>query len=312
MKLHRDPEYVNRELHKTQLIIEQIKDALQISPEDVALHMVLEQEQREVVRLIDELEDALMYSRKHTFKLAMQTDKAKYRADRLSEILESFQGFLNKSLQVIKGDANNSRSVVPVYINTTYKGSFGIMMSTDTDDDLFSDNQRAIEYMFNTFQVMDEIFASNGDVSSKIMEHFKNNTKLIAKAKRFYKSIADTEDDVKLEWGEYNKQSVKVKISNTNAKRFYAYLQKKSDEIHKDIKISGIVKGVSLLKNELEIVKDDGSIISADFAHSLSSTASQLINKKITALFDIKHTYNSWHDSDTESYTLTKLISNGD
>ena len=308
MKQHRDPDYVTAELHDTQLIIEEIKKALKIVPDDVATHMMLEQEERELKRLTHELEDALMYSRKHTFKLAMQTDKAKYRADKLSEILESFQGFLNKSLQVLKGDANNSRSVVPIYINTTYKGSFGVMMSTDTDDDLFSDKEKAIEYMFNTFQVMDKIFASNENVSSKLMEHFKNNTKLIAKAKRFYKSIADTEDDVKLEWGEYNKESVKVKISNTNAKRFYGYLQKKSDEIHKDIKISGVVKGVSLLKNEIEIVKDDGSSISASFKSNLSEQIVSLLNDNITGLFDMKQTHNTLHDSEVESYELTKIL----
>lgn len=308
MSLHRDPEYVNRELHKTQLIIEQVKEALQVSPDDVALHMVLEQEQREVGRLVIELEDALMYSRKHTFKLAMQTDKTKYRADKLSEILESFQGFLNKSLQVLRGNTNSSKSVVPIYINTTYKGSFGVMMSTDTDDGLFSDKEKAIEYMFDTFQAMDEIFSSNEDVSQKLMDHFKNDTKLIAKAKRFYKSIADSEDDVKLEWGEYNKESVKVKISNTNAKRFYGYLQKKSDEIYKDIKISGVVKGVSLLKNEIELVKDDGSSISASFKNDLSERMASLLNEKITGLFNMKQTHNELHDSETESYELTKVL----
>jgi len=51
----RDPKYLIRELNKTNLIIKQTKKAIKASPDDVALQMVLRQEEREVVKLVVQL-----------------------------------------------------------------------------------------------------------------------------------------------------------------------------------------------------------------------------------------------------------------
>ena len=306
MKQYRDPDIVTEELHETQLIIEEIKRALEKVPDDVATHLMLAQEEQELARLTKELEEALTHQRRHTIKLAMQTYATKYRADKLSDILDGFQELLNRSLQVVKG--GGKKSAVPLYLHTTYRGSFGLMMSTQNEESLFGESEKAIAYVFDTFALMDEVFQADSTASDEeLLKHFKNDPKLIAKAKKFYKSIADTEDDVKLEWGSYEKESVKVSISNTTAKRFYAYLKKKSDEVIKDVKITGVVKGVSLLKNEIDIVKEDKSVITASFEDELSDVVSGLMNEKITGVFNIKHTYNSLHESEVERYELVRL-----
>jgi len=304
MNNHRDPEYVNAELHDTQLIITQIKEALQRTPDDMALHMVLAQEEREAVRLVKELEDALTYARRHTFKLAIQTDKAKYRVDRLGELLESFQGFLNKSLQVING---SKKQTIPLYLNTTYKGSFGMMISTDTDDSLMSENEKAIAFMFDSFRLLSESKQDNKPYD-KLMKHFNNDAKTMQKAKRFYKSIVDTNEDIKLEWGEYNRESEVVAISNKEAKQFYNYLKKKTEETEKDIKITGIVKGVSLLQKEIELVIDKDNYIKAHFKKEMASKMTSLLDHTITGLFNETITHNKTHDNEEIRYDITKIL----
>jgi len=305
MYKHRDPEYVNAELHDTQLIIAQVQEALHKTPDDMALHMVLAQEEREVIRLVRELEDALTYARRHTFKLAIQTDKAKYRVDKIGELLESFQGFLNKSLQVING---SKKKTIPLYLNTTYKGSFGMMISTDTDDSLMSDNEKAIAFMFESFRLMDE---SKQDKKpyDRLIKYFNNDAKIMKKAKRFYKSIADTNEDIRLEWGEYNRESKVVAISNIEAKQFYNYLQKKTEDTEKDIKITGVVKGVSLLQKEIEFVINKDNYIKAHFKDEMSNAITSTLDKNITALFNKTMIHNKVHDSEEERYDITKIIS---
>lgn len=304
-KNYRDPDTVSAEIHDTQLILMQVREAIKEHPQDEALHFLVQQETRQIDKLTKELEEALTYKRRHVLKYMIDTDVPIVRLDMLGDLMTGMQELLNKTFQKLTG---KEKTPMPLYLNTTFKGSFGLMISTDSEQKLINaEHERVIKFVFDSITGMQKFAEDEDGMHDYLMSQFSGDLKFINKFKDFYGSIAKSGSDIKLEWVEHKKEPVKTRIKVSDAKRYHSRMNDREKSVYKDVKMIGKIMGISLIKKEIEFQTSSG-VIKASFDKKMEGEVENNFKVDTTAFFDHTVKHNAVTDSEVESWKLKRFL----
>lgn len=308
MYKHRNPDTITSEIHDTQTILMDVREALKTDPQEQSLHFILMQENRQVERLSIELEKALASQRKHVLKYAIDTNSTRVAIDTISELMAGFQDFITRAYQ---GIAGKGKTPLPLYLNTTYKGSFGLLLNTDTDDNLmYSYYSETLEFVFSSIEEMAKCHDKK-QIHDFLETTFKNDQKLIGRFKEFYHSISKSGNGIKLEWISHyvnSQQPQKVKVSYEQAKFYYETLHVKDSEDPEPVEYTGDLKGVNLLSREMELLINESTSIKAKFKKIHDREIESNFNQHCTIRFNKITKYNHATDVETIEHKFESFV----
>ncbi len=303
----RTPDLINYALKKINSLIEHARDLIIKFPNDNLMKLSLRQLESRHNLLINELENSLLKHKKHSIKYIFDENMDKISMNILIENLKNLGEIINKSIQHLNKKKYDS---IPLYFNTVFNGSFGIQLSTEFVFDKLpfdSNYDKTFEFVID---VIDRL-SNNTNVDNAIINKFEGNKALIHKYSNFFKTISDSQKNIKLQWASPNSKEKQISVKYTDAERVYNILKNHEKSDSEIIEFEGIIKGISLLKYDIEFVKKEKSKnIKAKFKKELTEKIISHLNKSVKIKFLVNKEFNETTEEEIKKYEIIEIIAN--
>lgn len=303
MSDYRDPDLIVEEIRDLENVIISNNELLKKYPTDLALKSSLEQAEFRKNNLISELQKSLQHSRCHILKYIIDTSVKKINLDIFVNSLESFKKLVDKTFEVT---TKKTEQKFDLYFNTVFSGSFGILLSTSYDDNLFGSKPFG-----SVFEILNEITVESEDkIHSIIQEKLKGNRKLIRKYSNFFENVSNSLSAVELEWKEPNYNVHKVKIEFDKAKKLFSLFKEHEKHEEEILDLTGFVKGLSLISYNIEFQKGTQQrkeIIKARFDKNISETVKSCFDMLSKAKFKVSIELNEITEEEKKKWELLEI-----
>lgn len=314
----RRPEIITSQLLELDNIIQSTKEAIKKNynhPETKAMEFMLEQDKMQRAELIKELEESLAFYRQHTIKLSFLTDAGAVSIEAMGKLFKTLSKFFNSTHIAI----NKREQPVPLYLRGTYLGSFGLLLSSETEEKLFSDIEKQFEVGFEALSLM--LSQSNlDDVKEQIKQKLHKLFNLDKNSKKYsqilnamvkvFESISQSEYSISLEWINTNKKTKKITIPREKSKLIEKMINSAFEEIEEDIVLTGKIVAIDLETKTIKLKykeKDKNKIISI----SIKDSQRDMVVDKLDTTQSIKllkiTKYDTIKEQNTFSYELKGL-----
>jgi len=299
------PEIITREIQNLDRIILSSNELLQQFPQDNILRLNVEQAEFRKNELINELEASLERYGQHSIKYVFAGIKDKIKLEILIDGLNSFKGLIDKTFEKVTNNKNNH---LPIFFNTVFSGSYGIQLSTPFEDKLFDhDYEKAIN---ETISIVSDLIESDEQrIKETLEKDFGDNRKLLSKYSLFFNKIQQSNETIRIEWKSPITLEKKELIIKPEKARLLHNIFNKKEEKEDTIELFGILKGLSLLRYNVEFLKDvEGKeVITAKFDEKISEEVKDSLDKYVIARFKVSIKYNELKDEEYKKYELISI-----
>lgn len=300
----RIPDVIEREISILDKSIVQARNLLFKFPEDNLIRLTLEQDNFRRLKLIDELKISIKENQQNAFYFFIDEDTTSADIDTLIPNIANFKSILDKSCNLLK--AGNK---LPLRLNTIISGSFGLFFTTPFEGKLFREYDKVIEFVFNAISLLD--VSSELTIHDTIKDLFKDDKALINKYIQFFSNLSKSKKDYRLEWTPIEGDHQKLQLSQEKTKRIFTLLSQQNKPEETTKQIYGIIKGVSLIKNEIDFSIDiehpANNPIKAKFSSDLTEMVKEYLDCFSICEFNVVTTYNEATESETSKYELLNI-----
>jgi hypothetical protein len=301
----RQPELIIKEIHDLEKIRLSAIDLFMQFPDDNILRLNVEQIESRKQLLINELEESLKFYDQHLIKYIFSDIRETIRLETLLEHLNSFKEIIDKTFEKVTFGKQND---IPIYFNTVFSGSYGILLSTPFEEKLLDhDYEKALG---QTIEILNDLVNSKDEeLNSVIEKDFGENRKLLNKYSFFFKKIYQNDKKIQIVWESPNsKEKKSLIIEPKRAKILHSRFSQK-EKSEETIELFGILKGLSLIRYKIEFIKDaEGKdIITAKFDESLSEEVKEALDQYVVARFKVIIEYNDTKDEVEKKYELISI-----
>jgi hypothetical protein len=302
---NRKPTIILNEIRSIDKLIIKSQLLLEKYPNDNLLRLSFEQDKFRKSILIEELKESIIEFRRNVIELIIDNEIGNIEIDNFVNHLKSFKSVLSKTIDhLLKGKVKT----VPLFFNTVFDGSFGILLTTEYEPILFDyEYNKAIKYSLSTINAL--LNSNKDNLHSIIKNSFQENKKLIHKYNTFFKNIADDNKNITIKWTSFENEKLSVAIPHDKALSIYTQLieHEKHEEI---ISIYGFIKGLSLLRFTIEFQSKENqrNIIKASFDKNISDKIIENIDKLVNCTFNEKVEINENTEEEKRSYILINII----
>jgi len=308
MKEPRKSEIVREELNDLKEVIKTHEKLLEEFPNDVSLSFSLEQLRFREQELLMELEYALAAERKNVLRsLFKDKPSTGMEINHLGEFLTVFQRLVNRMAR--------SLNVQPLrlYLTEVFPGSFGVLLSSAIDNDLFLTNSQVYEEVVSLLKEISE-----GNIKSIFTDKVKGNKQLRKSIKAFLRCMTEIDSDWELEWKINNKKET-VKVSKERFLEAYREINEIEEETTELRELLGILKGISLISKKVEIIPDETErkykewlkhrkVIKATFDEEIEDQVKKLLDKPCRVILEVKEKINEVTDEIKENYRVIDIV----
>lgn len=308
---NRNPEIIKEEILDLNKILSETKDVIKAFPDDEILKYTYEQDKVRLEVLNAELIESLSEHRQHTIKYVIKSDMKEINLDLFIKSMNTFKELAEQ----VKSTLVKSKEQFSLNFETVFAGSYGILLSTPFETKICgSAYENILSLMFDTINEMnneEDIEKLDHIIENKLL----NNKKLITKFKNFYKTIADSQNNVKLEWNSPTYLNKATEIEYVRAEKINNYLITNQVET-KEVKVTGLIKGISLINNKIELQLeqiDNEQVkvkknINLQISHELAENYKHSIDEELTILVDLTQQYNEATDEVKEKWVFKQII----
>jgi hypothetical protein len=197
---------------------------------------------------------------------------------------------------------------MPLFFDTVVQSSFGIILSTDWDSELFDTSyERTFNKFFDIIKGLTEYSHSERD---DLLSLFSDDKELMQKYRTFYRCIAYHGCSVDLKWGGFLKEHKRFHlIDHNNALKIYKKLSDIDKPEIEDVKVTGSIQGISLIDKSLQFVphQKEGTRIKLSFEEAFKNQLKPLLGEIATIIYRIKTEYDESKDKITIKKFLIKI-----
>jgi hypothetical protein len=293
----RQPEVIQKELREFDLANQSALDWLENNPDDNIVKELVNQYYERKDFLINELEESLSHYRHSYLKYAFKVDKVVSIAT-ISKQLSALSNVINKTASAISKKKNTE---IPVFLNTVYQSSFGLMLSMDNDDDLLGG------LPVQVFDQFFEIMAGLSCNSENLLNLFLGNEELLRGYRRFFKDVLACSYDLDIKYGSHRgAQEMRELLSQEKLSTYYQRLANYEENISDIESIVGDVCGVDLLHKSMLVVPHsrESAVIKIFFPEDMLEDVKPLLGCEAV----IKYEDNSEFEADKNSYLKRKNL----
>ncbi|WP_457641862.1 hypothetical protein [Persephonella sp.] len=303
------------EIRHLERVIKEDKELLQKYPDDFALEYSLKQLEARLEKLKEEYKRYMLHAKRHLLDLVLKVHEEQVELEKVINPLESFYGVLNTIYQEITHKKEN----IPIYFDTVYKGSFGVLLSTPFDDKQIASDYEATFDLF--FQILNLILKEENkeNIHDILHEILKGNKDIIKKIRKFIKTAIDVREPISVEWtNPIKNKKKKIDLTQDDLSFLDEVLEKELAPEVLDIEISGKVVMVDLSSKKMKIELDITSKnkyeflkhkkkLTIDFPEYLIDKVKKLLDEEAT--FKIKATiiHNEITEEEKESFELIEV-----
>lgn len=301
----RIPELIKRELRELESTSLSSKEWVQSHPRDTLVSFLIEQDKTRRDSLLSELEESYIFYHQHQISYAIKTDD-RVEVSEFSSLITSFKNAVTATLNDIF-PGNNS---LPLYVDTIFQSSYGVLLSTEWDSELISTK---IEGAFNTFfNVVRSLGNNPNDLESDPLVTFFNNKLLLRRYRTFYRTISSCERTVNLSWRSFNIINKReFSIDPASASNIYSKLSNWQHPEPESIQVTGSIQGVSLIDQTIQFVpfKKEGAKIKIYFDDQFKEQLRHLLGETATIIYVVTEDYHPEDDTIISRKTLSELNS---
>ena len=301
------PDFLIERLMEIDDILKLTKRLIAENPDDGALKVSLRQDEAHRAKVVDCLTRSLVEYRQHAvsyiFKDALP---GAISLDTFLAGLQSFSSLVSSTFKELCG------SRMDLQFNTTFAGSFGVLLSTPFDEQfLESDFDRGLNAVFDTIEKIGEEGIDTKDLLKKTL---KGNRGLIHKFTNFFSGIVKTGSPVEIRWqGLSSNQPRSTFVPVDRAKRLHDLFAEHAKRDPETSALSGQIKGISLLRNVIDIQymvkgkKKLKTIANIPFNPELTSLVKSAFDITSTLTIQIDYDYNDLTGMEVQHRSLIDL-----
>ncbi len=301
---YRKPDIIQNEIQETKSIIIEINRYIQKYPDDNALHTTLKQETKQLELLTAEFKESLVYYRHSVVECAFEREDGQLPLSVLSEVMSSMQELINQTASFMFG---KKRQTVPLYLRTTYHGSFGLLLSSDRNAKLLNNKQE--ESLETVFLIIDKMLNCDSQGLHKLVsDELKGSKKLANKYAKLFDSISNSQNNVKLTYSSDNKSHYSKITHSRSAQLRDKLIEKTSEKTVKTFEC--VVKGVSLLSHRIELLttqNQNTTKINAQYDKKMDDIVKNTLDKQVVAMFELVTEYNEATDSEIKLWKMLEI-----
>lgn len=303
------------EIRHLESIIKENKELLQKYPDDFVLEFSLQQLEARLIDLREEYKNYLLHAKRHSLDLILKIYDEQVEVNKIINPLESFYGVLNTIYQ----ETTHKKENIPIYFDTIYKGSVGILLSTPFDSKQIASDYEATFELF--FEIIESILKKENkeNIHNVLQELLKGNRDIIKKIRKFIKTAIDVKEPMSIKWTNPIKNKKReIDLSQDDLNFLDEVLEKELAPEILDLEIKGKVVMIDLSskkmkvelditsKNMYEFLKSKKKLI-IDFPEYLVEEVKKLLDEE--AKFKIKATiiHNEITEEEKENFELIEV-----
>lgn len=293
----RYPCIIQKEIRELELANQSAYDWAETHPDDTIIKELISQSSERKTILLCELEKSLKIHKSSYLKYAFKADDVVNVSTIITQ-LSAFTEVINKTASAI---CNSRDFKMPLYLNTVVQSSFGLLLSTDNDDDLFGGIPvRAFDKFF-------EILTGLTSPSEELYKLFMSNEELLRAYRKFFKNSLTSEYDIEIAYGSYrNDFESKSFLSKKQLNIFYTKLADYEKNTLETESIEGSVQGVDLIHHSILVVPSTqkSAVIKIFFPEDMLDTIKPLLGQKASLVFSNQAIYDVEKNINRHNKTL--------
>lgn len=302
---NRNPNTILKDIGKLDNLIVQTKNLIFQFPDDNLLRLTLDQDSYRRNLLVEELKESTRNTQQNALYFFLDEDVSSADLDTLIPNLTNFKSVFDKTCSLL-----NVSTKMPLALSTTVSGSFGLFFTTPFEGKLFREYDNVIEFVFNAINLLDN--SSEQTVHDIIKDLFKGDKILINKYIQFFSSLSKSKKDYRLEWTPIEGEHKKIQLNQGITKRIFTLLSQQNKPEVAPKQIYGIIKGVSLIKNEIDfsidIERPANNPIKAKFSPDLTEMVKEYLDCFAVCEFNVTTTFNEVTEVETSKYDLINIF----
>lgn len=303
----RTPATITREIQEVDSLFLTARKFSTDFPEDKFLRMNLEDLAYRKKTLLAELQQSLIANNQHALQYIFKTSTEQIEVKTLTTNLAALSRLMDAQM-----DTNTSgkrrKTHLPILFNTVFSGSFGIQLSTPAEDKfLDQDYEKAVGGTLHSLAELTT--AADTQLDEVVKRTFAHEAKLLNRFTGLLNAIAHTGQDVEIRWHSPVTDTVlAVQVTPDKAQQLVQVFEKQATQEYQTT-MQGVIKGVSLLRNTIELVHDPEGreFIKADFDKALSDLIISALNRLVVARLLVTTAYSEARDEPKLSYRLLAL-----
>ncbi|MES2731050.1 MAG: hypothetical protein V4714_04850, partial [Bacteroidota bacterium] len=301
----RQPNVVLKEIQQLDALLNGSRELQYRFPADVTLSASIDQHQQRKLGLLHELEESLRHFDRHSVRFVFTNATETVALETVTTNLQRFKLLIDKAYARITQDR---KTHLPLFFNTIYSGSFGMLLSTPFEEELFHREYDAtFDFVIGTIHHI----VSQGDagIGQYIKDTMKDDKQLIKRFANFFRSLADTRKSIRIGWYSPNQAGRIVELDYHQADRLYKLFQEQERFEEEKMQLYGTIKGISLIRFYIEFKQDLHSkqFIKAHFAESLAEEVKKGMDRHVLAQFNIRSELNEVTEEVVKRYELLSL-----
>jgi len=270
-------------------------------PEDKFLRMNMEDLAFRKKELLAELQQSLIANNQHALQYIFKTSTEQIEVKTLTTNLAALSRLMDAKIETATS-GKRKKTHLPILFNTVFSGSFGIQLSTPAEDK-FLDQDYALH------SLVELTTAADMELDEVVKRTFAREAKLLNRFTALLNAIAHTGQDVEIRWHSPVTDTVlAVQVTPEKAQQLVGVFEKQATQEH-ETTMQGVIKGVSLLRNSIELVynPEDQDFIKADFDKALSELIINALNRSVVVRLLVTTAYSEARDEPKLSYRLLAL-----
>jgi hypothetical protein len=299
------PNVVLQELQHLDALISGSRELQYRFPADRTLAATIDLYQQQKLGLLNEMEESLRHYDRHSIRFVFTNTSETVHLETVTTNLQRFKLVVDKAYARITQDR---KTHLPVFFNSVFSGSFGILLSTPFEEELFHREYDAtFDFVLGTIQQI----ASDSDthVSQYIKEAMGDDKRLIKRFANFFRSLADSRKSVRIGWYSPKQAGRTVDLSYEQAERLYQLFQEQERFEEEKMQLYGTIKGISLIRYYIEFKQDLKSkyFIKAHFPETMAEEVKKGMDRHVLAQFNVRSELNEVTEEVVKKYELLSL-----
>lgn len=303
----RTPATITREIQELDSLFLTARKFSDDFPEDKFLRMNMEDLAFRKKELLAELQQSLIANNQHALQYIFKTSTEQIEVKTLTTNLAALSRLMDAKIETATS-GKRKKTHLPILFNTVFSGSFGIQLSTPAEDKfLDQDYEKTVGGALHS--LVELTTATDTQLEEVVKRTFAREAKLLNRFTALLNAIAHTGQDVEIRWHSPVTDTVlAVQVTPEKAQQLVGVFEKQATQEH-ETTMQGVIKGVSLLRNTIELVynPEDQEFIKADFDKALSELIINTLNRSVVARLLVTTAYSEARDEPKLSYRLLAL-----
>lgn len=287
--------------------ISQLREIGYVFPEVSKISIVEKEIASKAEQLRQDIKTSSALKRRHTIDLAFKQASTMLDVHHITDTFSKLKRVLDGMYAELSGQ---QRKEVPLYLTSTFDGSYGLQFTTDHDDAIVG----------NSFdEVIDAVFsgvgaAIDGQNDKTVRDYFSekvSSPRIIKRYADLFDRIAKSQTDIELTWtSPYRKNSSKT-ITHRRAAHVERLLTGINLTKESDISLVGRLRCIDLDTGKVTLISETAGRIVATFSKRMEDDLRGMLDKQCEAIFTHRIEYNDEKESFKDTHILREIEKSG-